>query len=100
MEIIFHEKVCTFRDGMWMNNGNFVTRSNKDRCALQGPYFTAVDLAAIGHRFDEEERARMAEAGVSSEEYNRFLQVFISYCHSMDVKTKFNLAGTFIECGR
>lgn len=41
---------------------------------LQGPYFTAVDLATIGHRFDEEERARMAEAGVSSDEYNRFLQ--------------------------
>lgn len=46
---------------------------------LQGPYFTAVDLATIGHRFDEEERARMAEAGVSSDEYNRFLQVDYTY---------------------
>ena len=40
----------------------------------QGPYFTAVDLATIGHQMDDEERSRMLEAG-TTEEYNRFIQV-------------------------
>ncbi|XP_046641103.1 ataxin-3-like [Daphnia pulicaria] len=63
MDIIFHEK----------QQGSLCAQHCLN-ALLQGPYFTAVDLATIGHRFDEEERARMAEAGVSSEEYNRFLQ--------------------------
>lgn len=45
---------------------------------LQGPYFTAVDLADIARQMDEEERKRMAESGVDSEDYQRFLEV--NYC--------------------
>ena len=42
---------------------------------LQGPYFNAVDLANFGHQMDEEERIRMAESGVDSEDYKLFLEV-------------------------
>lgn len=42
---------------------------------LQGPYFNAVDLASFGHQMDEEERIRMAESGVDSEDYKLFLEV-------------------------
>lgn len=42
---------------------------------LQGEYFTPVDLSSIAHQLDEEERMRMAEGGVASEEYRTFLQV-------------------------
>ncbi|XP_022095675.1 ataxin-3-like [Acanthaster planci] len=41
---------------------------------LQGPYFSAVDLADIGRELDEAERATMAEGDVNSPEYLRFLQ--------------------------
>lgn len=41
---------------------------------LQGEYFTPVDLSSIAHQLDEEERIRMAEGGVGSEEYRTFLQ--------------------------
>lgn len=57
---------------------------------LQGPYYNAVDLASLGHQMDEEERIRMAESGVDSEDYKLFLEVnlyivtifisFIMYC--------------------
>jgi len=40
---------------------------------LQGSFFTAVDLASISHELDEQERERMAEGGVLTEEYRRFL---------------------------
>ena len=42
---------------------------------LQGPYYTAVDLANIAGQLDEEERRRMAGgvAGENSEEYRRFI---------------------------
>ena len=42
---------------------------------LQGPYYTAVDLATIAGQLDEEERRRMAggTAGENSEEYRRFI---------------------------
>jgi len=63
MEVIFHEK----------QQGSLCAQHCLN-ALLQGSYFTAVDLATIGHRMDEEERSRMAEAGVSSEEYNQFLQ--------------------------
>uniref|UniRef100_A0A3Q2PB72 ubiquitinyl hydrolase 1 n=1 Tax=Fundulus heteroclitus TaxID=8078 RepID=A0A3Q2PB72_FUNHE len=36
---------------------------------LQGEYFTPVDLSSIAHQLDEEERMRMAEGGMASEEY-------------------------------
>ncbi|KOC67402.1 Ataxin-3, partial [Habropoda laboriosa] len=41
---------------------------------LQGPYFNAVDLAIFGQQMDEEERLRMAESGVDSEDYKLFLE--------------------------
>ncbi|XP_038075539.1 ataxin-3-like [Patiria miniata] len=41
---------------------------------LQGPYFSAVDLADIGRELDEAERATMAEGDINSPEYLRFLQ--------------------------
>lgn len=42
---------------------------------LQGSYFTPVDLATLAQQMDDEERLRMAESGVDSEEYRRFLEV-------------------------
>lgn len=42
---------------------------------LQGPYFTAVDLATLANNLDEAERQQMAESGVDSEEYRRFIEV-------------------------
>jgi len=42
---------------------------------LQGSYFTPVDLAILAQQMDDEERLRMAESGVDSEEYRRFLEV-------------------------
>jgi ataxin-3 len=42
---------------------------------LQGPYFTAVDLATIAQQLDEEERKSMAEGGIDSKEYQEFLAV-------------------------
>lgn len=42
---------------------------------LQGSYFTPVDLAILAQQMDDEERMRMAESGVDSEEYRRFLEV-------------------------
>uniref|UniRef100_A0A3Q2YDG6 ubiquitinyl hydrolase 1 n=1 Tax=Hippocampus comes TaxID=109280 RepID=A0A3Q2YDG6_HIPCM len=41
---------------------------------LQGEYFTPVDLSSIAHQLDEEERMRMAEGGMGSDEYQTFLQ--------------------------
>ncbi|KAF4532100.1 hypothetical protein B566_EDAN006194 [Ephemera danica] len=40
---------------------------------LQGPYFTAVDLGMLAQSLDDEERIRMAESGIESAEYQRFL---------------------------
>jgi len=42
---------------------------------LQGPYFSAVDLAEIGRQLDETEREQMAVGGTDNESYQRFLQV-------------------------
>ncbi|EEB11731.1 Ataxin-3, putative [Pediculus humanus corporis] len=41
---------------------------------LQGPYFTAVDLAMHAQNLDDEERIRMAESGIDSIEYRNFLE--------------------------
>ncbi|XP_059735190.1 ataxin-3 isoform X5 [Bos indicus] len=41
---------------------------------LQGEYFSPVELSSIAHQLDEEERMRMAEGGVTSEDYRTFLQ--------------------------
>uniref|UniRef100_A0A3P9LZX3 ubiquitinyl hydrolase 1 n=1 Tax=Oryzias latipes TaxID=8090 RepID=A0A3P9LZX3_ORYLA len=61
MDSIFHEKgsLCAQH---CLNN------------LLQGEYFTPVDLSSIAHQLDEEERMRMAEGGMGSEEYRTFLQ--------------------------
>lgn len=40
---------------------------------LQGPYFTAVDLATIGKELDEAERQKMAEGDVTSDDYMKFM---------------------------
>jgi len=45
---------------------------------FQGPYFNEWDLAQIAQKMDEKERAIMAEAGIESEEYKKFLSVRIS----------------------
>lgn len=37
-----------------------------------------MELSSIAHQLDEEERMRMAEGGVTSEDYRTFLQVQIS----------------------
>lgn len=42
---------------------------------LQGEYFSPIDLSTIAQQLDEEERARMAEGGTTTEEYKIFLQV-------------------------
>lgn len=42
---------------------------------LQGEYFSPVELSSIAEQLDEEERMRMAEGGVQTEEYRTFLQV-------------------------
>ena len=42
---------------------------------LQGSYFTPVDLASLAQQMDDEERIRMAESGVDTEDYRRFLEV-------------------------
>lgn len=36
-----------------------------------------MELSSIAHQLDEEERMRMAEGGVTSEDYRTFLQVLI-----------------------
>lgn len=52
---------------------------------LQNPYFTAVDLADLGRGIDEEERCRMAEGGIHSEDYQKFLQVLLANVSSLIV---------------
>lgn len=63
---------------------------------LQGPYYNAVDLASLGHQMDEEERIRMAESGVDSEDYKLFLEVnlcivtfYIIYSILQNIKIRF-----------
>ncbi|XP_032200530.1 ataxin-3 isoform X5 [Mustela erminea] len=71
---------------MWRNS-SFLTHSKQaiwqegSLCAqhclnnlLQGEYFSPVELSSIAHQLDEEERMRMAEGGVTSEDYRTFLQ--------------------------
>jgi ataxin-3 len=52
---------------------------------LQGSYFTAVDLAALAQEMDEAERIRMAESGVDSEDYRRFLEVSLISSTDLDL---------------
>ncbi|KAK9499248.1 hypothetical protein O3M35_002318 [Rhynocoris fuscipes] len=63
MEAIFHEK----------QQGSLCAQHCLN-ALLQGPYFTPVDLATLAQRMDEEERMRMAESGVDSDDYQKFIQ--------------------------
>ncbi|XP_062863326.1 ataxin-3 isoform X2 [Trichomycterus rosablanca] len=63
MEAIFHEK----------QEGSLCAQHCLNNL-LQGEYFTPVDLSSIAQQLDEEERMRMAEGGVQSEEYRTFLE--------------------------
>ncbi|XP_020775010.1 ataxin-3 isoform X2 [Boleophthalmus pectinirostris] len=63
MDSIFHEK----------QEGSLCAQHCLNNL-LQGEYFTPVDLSSIAQQLDEEERIRMAEGGVGSEEYRTFLQ--------------------------
>ena len=44
-----------------------------------GPYLTPVDLADIATQLDEDERERMAEGDVTSQDYQEFLKVLDSF---------------------
>ncbi|XP_011315094.1 ataxin-3 [Fopius arisanus] len=61
MEEIFHEKQEGYLCGQHCLNS-----------LLQGSYFNAVDLGCLARQLDDEEEARMAEAGIDSEDYKRF----------------------------
>lgn len=63
MDLIFHEK----QEGC-------LCAQHCLNALLQGPYFTAVDLATLAQQMDEQERERMAENGEDSEEYRTFIQ--------------------------
>ncbi|XP_030337657.1 ataxin-3 isoform X4 [Strigops habroptila] len=65
MESIFHER----------QEGSLCAQHCLNNL-LQGEYFSPVELSSIAQQLDEEERMRMAEGGVSSEEYRTFLQWF------------------------
>nr|XP_051682408.1 ataxin-3 isoform X4 [Oryctolagus cuniculus] len=63
MESIFHEK----------QEGSLCAQHCLNNL-LQGEYFSPVELSSIAHQLDEEERMRMAEGGVTSDDYRTFLQ--------------------------
>lgn len=63
MEAVFHEK----------QEGSLCAQHCLN-ALLQGPYFTPVDLATLAQQMDDEERIRMAESGVDSDDYRRFLE--------------------------
>lgn len=63
MEAIFHEK----------QEGSLCAQHCLN-ALLQGEYFTASDLAELGHQVDETERQQIAEAGLQSAEYQHFLE--------------------------
>ncbi|XP_054828793.1 ataxin-3 isoform X5 [Eublepharis macularius] len=63
MEAIFHER----------QEGSLCAQHCLNNL-LQGEYFSPVELSSIAQQLDEEERMRMAEGGLSSEEYRTFLQ--------------------------
>ncbi|KAK7867534.1 hypothetical protein R5R35_009430 [Gryllus longicercus] len=63
MEAIFHEK----------QEGSLCAQHCLN-ALLQGSYFTAVDLATLAQQMDDEERLRMSESGVDTEDYRKFLE--------------------------
>ncbi|XP_075049698.1 ataxin-3 [Mixophyes fleayi] len=63
MEVIFHEK----------QEGSLCAQHCLNNL-LQGEYFSPVELSSIAMQLDEQERMRMAEGGLTSEEYRTFMQ--------------------------
>ncbi|XP_053553523.1 ataxin-3 isoform X2 [Bombina bombina] len=63
MESIFHEK----------QEGSLCAQHCLNNL-LQGEYFSPVELSSIAMQLDEQERMRMAEGGLTSEEYRIFIQ--------------------------
>ncbi|CAH2327647.1 ataxin-3 isoform X1 [Pelobates cultripes] len=63
MESIFHEK----------QEGSLCAQHCLNNL-LQGEYFSPVELSSIAMQLDEQERMRMAEGGLASEEYRIFMQ--------------------------
>lgn len=63
MDLIFHEK----------QEGGLCAQHCLNSL-LQGPYYTAVDLASFAQQLDDAERERMSEGDTNSEEYIRFMQ--------------------------
>lgn len=67
MDSIFHEK----QEGQ-------LCAQHALNALLQGPYFTAVDLASIASSLDEDEKRSMAEGGMDSKEYQDYVSDFKS----------------------
>eukprot|EP00794_Sanderia_malayensis_P018906 gene18906-20809_t len=63
MDLIFHEKQEAGLCAQHCLNS-----------LLQGPYYTAVDLANFAHQLDEAEKERMREGGVDTKEFLKFMQ--------------------------
>uniref|UniRef100_A0A8C5MU89 ubiquitinyl hydrolase 1 n=1 Tax=Leptobrachium leishanense TaxID=445787 RepID=A0A8C5MU89_9ANUR len=63
MEAIFHEK----------QEGSLCAQHCLNNL-LQGEYFSPVELSSIAMQLDEQERMRMAEGGMTSEDYRVFMQ--------------------------
>ncbi|KAK8379765.1 hypothetical protein O3P69_019642 [Scylla paramamosain] len=63
MDLVYHEKQEGRLCGQHCLNN-----------LLQGQYFTAVELAALARQMDLAERHHMAEAGVHTEDFRRFMQ--------------------------
>jgi hypothetical protein len=61
---------------------------------LQGPYFSAVDLADIGRQLDESERQQMAEGGTETEGYQHFIKVHITQGLTFNI---FSEAALFLQ---
>nr|XP_039331385.1 ataxin-3-like protein isoform X2 [Saimiri boliviensis boliviensis] len=84
MELIFHEK----------QEGSLCAQHCLNNL-FQGEYFSPVELASIAHQLDEEERMRMAEGGVTSEDYRAFLQ---QPSGNMDDTGFFSIQGDLPDC--
>ncbi|KAJ6642448.1 Ataxin-3 [Pseudolycoriella hygida] len=65
---------------MWITDNIFHEKQDARLCAqhclnasLQGSYFTAVDLSKLAQDLDDQERIRMSENGLDSNEYRDFI---------------------------
>ncbi|KAG7161195.1 Ataxin-3-like [Homarus americanus] len=63
MELVYHEKQDGLLCGQHCLNN-----------LLQGQYFTAVDLADIAQQMDQAEQSHMAELGMHTDEFRRFME--------------------------